>query len=275
MRWRWHVRAADGKVQLPHVDLMVCTACQLRCVGCTNFMGVLPMEIWPAEQVMRDIDAIARVAHAKVACLLGGEPTSHPKLVEIMRHTKAAGIGDRIQVLTNGMRLDRMRDDFWDELDWLKVSVYPGKTPDEAVQLAKDKQAEYGFELEFYIVEDDPFRAVLTDRPHDPGMAQAVYEGCWYKTHTRKVEQGYFFRCCTSPSISQTVLGLAPDVDGIALEGLTPAKLREFLDRKDHMESCTRCYGNMGPRLAVWEEVRNQDEWMAASIAPLPVLPST
>ena len=261
----------DARVQLPHIDLMVCTACQLRCVGCTNFMGVLPMEVWPADEVKADIDAAARVLHAKVGCLLGGEPTSHPKLIELMRHTAASGVCDRVQVLTNGMRLHRMRDEFWTELDWLKISIYPGKTPPANIDLAKQRQAEHGFQLEFYDVEGDPFRAVLTDRPHEGNGAQRTYNRCWYRTYTRKVERGYFYRCCTSPSISQTVLGLPPDADGIALDGLTPEQLQQFLDQPEHMQSCTRCYGNLGPRIPQWSEVRNQDEWMKASIVPLPM----
>ncbi len=257
-----------NRVELPHVDVMVCTACQLRCVGCTNFMGALPMEIWPFEAIVRDVDDAAKVMHAKVACLLGGEPTSHPRLVDIMRHTAASGLAERVQVLTNGMRLHRMPDEFWVELDWLKVSIYPGKTPADNVELAKREAAERGFKLEFYDVESDPFRAVLTDDPHTPEEAQKTYEGCWYKTFTRKIEQGYFYRCCTSPSISRTVLGLDADVDGIALDGLTPEALQAFLDRPDHMQSCTRCHGNLGPRLSTWTEERDKVEWMRQSAKP-------
>lgn len=259
------------KVQLPHVDLMVCTACNLKCVGCTNGMGIVPQEIWPLEDVLRDAEDAARVMHAEVVCLLGGEPTAHPHLVEIMRGVKRLGLGDRVQVLSNGMRLHRMKPEFWAELDWLKVSVYPGKTQPENVELAKRMSAEHGFELSFYDVASDPFRAVHTDRPHPPGGAQATYDGCWYKTFTRKIERGHFYRCCTSPSISQTILGLPPDADGIALDGLTPEALEEFLRRPDHMESCTRCYGNLGPRLPEWSEERDRGKWLDESMVPLPI----
>lgn len=259
-------------LEIPHVDLMVCTACQLRCVGCTNGMGVVPMEVWPFEDVLRDAERAAEVMHAGVVCLLGGEPTSHPQLVQIMRAVTRLGLGDRVQVLTNGMRLHRMRGEFWQELDWLKVSVYPGKTQPANVELAKSMQAEHGFQLDFYDVADDPFRAVLTDRKRTAEESQAVYAGCWYRTYTRKIERGHFYRCCTSPSISQAILGLAPDVDGIKLEGLTGKALREFLSRPEPMRSCERCYGNLGPRLEEWAEERaGLDEWIAASTVALPM----
>lgn len=258
----------DSRVELPHVDVMCLTACNLKCVGCTNFMGAIPMEVWPPEEVMADVERAARVMHAHVACLLGGEPTAHPHLLELMRGVAASGLADRVQVLTNGMRLHRMSGEFWAELDWLKISIYPGRTQPENIQLAQRMQREHGFQLEFYDVAQDPFRAVLTDRPHPPGGAQATYDNCWYRTYTRKIERGYFYRCCTSPQISQTILGLAPDVDGIRLDGLTVDALREFLGRREHMQSCTRCYGNLGPRLDGWSEERDRAQWLAASAVP-------
>lgn len=255
------------KVELPHVDIMALTACQLRCVGCTNAMGLVKMEVWPLDQITRDIDAAAEVLHANVACILGGEPLSHPKLLDIMRYAKASPLSDRVQVLTNGMRLHMMKDEFWEELDWLKISIYPGKTQPENVQLARTKAAELGFYLDFYDVAADPFRAVHRDHTASPEVAQKTYEGCWYKTYTRKIEQGYFWRCCTSPSISKEILGLPPETDGIALEGLTPDALRAFLAQPEHMQACTKCYGNTGPRMDGWSEEREKSRWLEASAA--------
>lgn len=257
-----------SRVDLPHIDVMVCTACNLKCVGCTNFMGVLPQEIWQAEQVEADITAAAKVMRAGCACILGGEPTAHKDLVRLMRFTAASGLADRVQVLTNGMRLHLMKPEFWDELTWLKISIYPGKTQPENVELANQKQREHGFQLDFYDVASDPFRAVLTKERRSYESAKATYDGCWYKTFTRKIEKGHFYRCCTSPSISQEILGLGPDADGIALEGLTPDALSEFLARPEPMSSCYRCHGNLGPRLDQWSEVRgDRDEWLRQSAA--------
>lgn len=259
------MKVADGRMELPHVDVMVCTACNLKCVGCTNFMGVWPQEIFPAEDVERDITAAAKITHAGVACLLGGEPTAHKDLVRLMRFTAASGLADTVQVLTNGMRLHRMKAEFWTELQWLKISIYPGKTQPENVELAKRMQREHGFQLDFYDVAADPFRAVLTPERRSDESAQRTFDGCWYKTFTRKIERGYFYRCCTSPSISQLVLELGPDADGIALDGLTPDALRGFLNQREPAKSCYRCHGNLGPRLNQWSEERNRDDWLRES----------
>jgi cyclic pyranopterin phosphate synthase len=255
------------KVQLPHVDVMVCTSCELRCVGCTNFIGVLPMQVWDYDLVVQDIENAAKAMHAEVACILGGEPLGHPRLVDLIRATKRSGLGDRVRVLTNGIRLHKMKPEFWVELEDLKISIYPGETPQSNIDLAVRMQAEHGFALEYKHVEADPFRAVLTPARRSDESAQATYDGCWYRTFTRKIEQGHFYRCCTSPQISQTVLGLPPDHDGIPLNGLTGERLQEFLDRPTFMESCTRCHGNMGPVLREWREERDKTKWLEVSAA--------
>lgn len=255
------------RVELPFVDVMVGTACDLRCVGCSNGMGLpgMHLQVFPFERVAADITAAARVMHAEIACLLGGEPLIHKRIVDLMRHTRESGLCDRVRVLTNGIRLHRMGDDFWAELQDLKISIYPGKTPPEALELASARQRAHGFDLSVYDVAADPFRAVHTREPRSPESAQQTYDGCWYKTFTRKIEQGHFYRCCTSPSISQTLMALPPDADGIPLDGLTPAALQTFLDRLTYMNACTRCHGNMGPRLGAWAEERDREKWLGRS----------
>lgn len=255
------------RVEIPHTDLLVATACQLACKSCTNLVGFIPQEIYDLDSLKAEIDAAAEVMHAHVLCLLGGEPLVHKQIVELMRYAKASDLSDRVQVLTNGMRLHMMGEDFWRELDWLKVSIYPGKTQPENVTLARTKAVEYGFFLDFYDVAADPFRAVHRRVPSSPEGAQRTYDGCWYKTFTRKIERGYFWRCCTSPTISKDLLGLPPSTDGIALDGLTPDALREFLAQPEAMASCAHCYGNTGPRLEGWSEVRgDKQRWLDESM---------
>jgi hypothetical protein len=255
-------------IELPLLDLMVCTACELRCCGCTNGMGMLHrLEVFPADEIERDITLAAEVMHAEIAVLLGGEPLGHPELVRLIRFTKASGIADRVRVLTNGIRLHKMPAEFWAEIEDLKVSIYPGKTPLGNIRLAHEMQQEHGFLLSFYDVAGDPFRAVHTPVARNDESAQQTWDGCWYRSNTRKIERGHFWRCCTSASISQTLLGLPPEHDGLPLEGMTTESLAAFLDRPVFMESCRRCHGNFGPWLEQWSEERDKSKWLTVSAA--------
>lgn len=256
------------KVSLPLLDCMVATACELRCNGCTNGIGMLErLHIFTRAEIERDIENAAKAIHTHVLVMLGGEPLVHPELVELIRFAKQSGIADKVRVLTNGIKLHRMKPDFWAELDDLKISIYPGKTPMENVALAGRMQAEYGFALDYKPVEQDPFRSVHTMTERTDEDAQRTFDGCWYRTFTRKIEQGFFWRCCTSPSISKTLLKLPPEHDGLALEGLTAEQLSDFLARDTFITSCTRCHGNNGPLMPVWGEERDKRRWLEVSAA--------
>jgi radical S-adenosyl methionine domain-containing protein 2 len=61
----------------------------------------------------------------------GGEPTLHPDLGRLLRHSKAQGL--TTSIVTNGFRLDALLDDHADVLDWVGLSVDSGK---EDVQAA-------------------------------------------------------------------------------------------------------------------------------------------
>lgn len=258
----------SDRVHLPLLDVMCCTTCELRCVGCTNLIGGLEkLRIFPPDEIERDVNNAARVIHADVAVLLGGEPLQHPMIVSLMRHTRKSGLADRVRVLTNGIRLHKMPPAFWDELQDLKISIYPGHTPPENIELAHAMQHAHGFALSFYDVAADPFRAVHTRGVRDDAGAQAVYDSCWYRHNTRKIEEGHFWRCCTSASISQTVMGLPPAHDGLPLDGLDVETLRAFLARPSFMESCRRCHGNTGPRIEQWSEERDKTKWLEVSAA--------
>lgn len=256
----------DGRVLLPHLDLVVGQACELRCVGCTNGMGMLEhLPMFPLADLVRDIRDATRAMVARKVCILGGEALLHRRLVAIMLAVRELGLGDVVQVLTNGLALHRMGEEFWTNLDWLKISVYPGRTPEANIALARERSAEHGFALDFYDVAADPFRAVHTREAKNQEAAQAAYDRCWYRQYTRKIEAGYFWRCCTSPSISRVILGQDPKVDGLALNGLTSEALVAFLDQPQAMSACTRCHGHAGPRLSGWSEERDRTRWLAAS----------
>lgn len=250
---------------MPLIDVMVGHACELRCRSCTNGIGLLPMTLFPVTAIERDIELAASVLHADVAVVLGGEPLMHPDLLRLMRSTRDSGIADSVRVLTNGIRLHRMPGEFWSELEDLRISIYPGETPAGNVALARERSQEHGFALSFYDVVNDPFRAVHTREARTDASAQETWLGCWYRSNTRKIEAGHFWRCCTSPHISQAILGLAPDVDGLPLDGITEESLEAFLARDTFMESCRRCHGNTGPQIA-WSEERDKTRWLEASV---------
>lgn len=96
--------------------------CNLRCTFC--YAGFPE-----ARQVLPVADAVALIAALRRAgtdkvTFVGGEPTLHPHLAELVRH--AHGLGLTTCVVTNGARLPKLLDDCDSQLDWVGLSVDSG-----------------------------------------------------------------------------------------------------------------------------------------------------
>lgn len=91
--WKLSVR------DTPHVSIETNLTCNLRCRACYNLDRTT---VKPLGLVLQEIDLALAWRRADAITLLGGEPTLHPALVEIVRHVARRGVTP--QLLTNGLR---------------------------------------------------------------------------------------------------------------------------------------------------------------------------
>lgn len=260
-------------INLAHLETNVTIACENRCISCNHFVSIQAHRfkssmVDPADLAV-DLFHFGRVAHVDAWAAIGGEPTLHPRLVEILRVARASGIADKIEVWTHGMNLKEMSDEFWQSFDVLVVSVYPGKLSDDDLIWIGAQCTEEGVELQIKDERRVPnFERLLESSQTDSATTQRKYEACFFKNYSRVLDGGYFFRCCTSPFIPSLLQGREFGADGLRVdESLTEQKLQEFLSRATFMESCRTCAG-LDPanrRFVPWREVRDPQEWLRAS----------
>lgn len=269
-----------SKVQLPHLESNVTIACTRRCVHCNHFVPaqvdrVKASMITPS-QLAEDLRHFGKVAHAKGYALIGGEPTLHPQLDLLCVLAKESRIADRLEIWTNGeplaQQLPRL-EDFWTApWDDLVVSAYPGVLNDADILYLKDRTETHGkvFHLKDERAHPNFTRLLVPDLPEytNPVQTQRRYDACWFKTYSRVLDFGYFYRCCTSPFIPQLLQGRPVGADGLKVdESLTVEKLETFLIRTGAMESCTRCAGRNTPEAAgvQWGEEKDPAAWLRKS----------
>ncbi|MBN1224220.1 MAG: radical SAM protein [Candidatus Aminicenantes bacterium] len=82
----------------PHATIETNRTCNLQCRSCYNLNKD---EMKSLSKVKEEIDLIVRKRNLQVITLLGGEPTLHPKLPEIVNYVKSKGL--LCQLLTNGI----------------------------------------------------------------------------------------------------------------------------------------------------------------------------
>ncbi|MBW2255127.1 MAG: radical SAM protein, partial [Deltaproteobacteria bacterium] len=85
--------------ETPHATIEPNTTCNIRCRACYS---IEEPEEKPLQQVFDEIDLAMSKRNLDAISLLGGEPSLHPDIVEIVRYVKSRGLV--CMLLTNGVR---------------------------------------------------------------------------------------------------------------------------------------------------------------------------
>jgi hypothetical protein len=90
----------NSEKEVPHITLEVNQACNLKCKGCYKDKQSFQK---PVDKLKEEIDLAIANRELETITILGGEPTLHPELPEIIKHIASKNI--RSFMLTNGSLL--------------------------------------------------------------------------------------------------------------------------------------------------------------------------
>lgn len=248
-------------LNIDHVETNITTACNNVCVGCNHYIPMQRPVFVDPDQIRHDLAAFGKAAHIRRYALIGGEPTLHKRIDDILEIACASGVVDTVEVWTNGARIQAMSGAFWTMVDEIDLTVYPGKSVD--ISWIEAKCAETGTELRIKNGAAD-FTTLLYRRTANEAEAAEMYRTCWYRTYCRVLDNGYFYRCCTSPFIPKLILGLDDGADGLPVEGITEDALLAYLGSAETPASCARCAGNSGAHIG-WRET-SRAAWLDESM---------
>lgn len=258
-------------ISLPHLETNITQSCQNRCVGCNHFVPMTVREfkssmLEPAE-LERDLGIFSKLVRVEGYAMIGGEPTLHPGLADLLYVAKRSGIADVLEVWTNGQEITG-GEQWWAYVEKLVVSRYPGKLSDEELGQIQRWCDERRVALRVIDEGAVPnFSRLLEPTPTDPETTRRKFGVCFFKGYSRVLDRGYFFRCCTSPYIPRLIQGRSFGDDGLRIdEATTEEDIHRFLGQSEPMEACRDCAGRevRGEPLA-WREVRDPEEWRKAS----------
>lgn len=246
-----------------HGESNICFVCQNSCVSCNHFAPI--RESWyalPAD-IDCDLNLAARVMHFKQYALIGGEPTLHPKLLEIIDIIRRSGITDRIQLATNGQNSERWSDELYAAIDDLQCAPYKLSEAEQFYLMEKCSK----FDVLLQWQPSTIFNYAAYKQPHSTERATELYQVCWYREFRQVIDSGYFYRCCVGRHIPEVLLGLPREDDAIALEGLTEEKLLAYLAQTETPRACYVCGAcNQAPEFA-WHEQPDRAKWLEESLA--------
>jgi hypothetical protein len=247
-------------IHLPHGETNITLACQNKCVSCNHF---IPLQApWFADPAVieRDLNTAAKVMHFGVYNTVGGEPTLHPRLVEILSIIRQSGIANRIEITTNGQNSDRWSDEIFRSIDSMIVTPY--KLTDAERAHIIDQCETYGVSLQFHPV---IFTQAAYKWKHPKDIAAQLYRHCWYAANRNVIDEGYFYRCCIGRFIPEVLLKQDRHVSGLALDCISEDTLRAYMTQSETPIECTVCASNCGERI-LWREQPDREAWLEESL---------
>lgn len=148
------IKAENKKAEkptLPYIETHLCDHCNLNCKGCGHHCNSVKEEIFTdIIQYTKDINELAKKIYIRQIRLMGGEPLLHPEVNKFMIETRKAFPKSDIRLVTNGILLPSMKEDFWQTCRANKIKIDLSKYPivgnkfSEYLDLLDDNDVELG-----------------------------------------------------------------------------------------------------------------------------------
>ena len=243
-------RLVDGLIVPPtHLELPAVDHCNLTCGGCNHASPAMPAWFADPDTVYRDFSVLAKVYRPSFIKVLGGEPLMHKNLSGVLEAARAAGMGSRLMLVTNGVLLHKAPDAVWEQVDEMELSIYPGvEGVEDNARLAKERMKAMGKRLTVYRY--GQFRATFSLKgTADQALIQKVYAACKMANYwgCHGVRDGYFYKCPQSMYAGR-LAGRIAESDRIALADrpTLQAELLAFANSLQPLAACAHCVGSVG-----------------------------
>lgn len=188
---------------LPQFEIHLVEHCNLNCKGCNNFSPIADKEFVDETIFSKEMERMGVLFSGYVGqiLLLGGEPLLHPNITNLMDIARINFPKTKIVIVTNGIKLKTMPDDFWDSCITNDIEISITKYPiiknyDGIEKVLNDNNVKYKFF-------DEP-RKTLEKVPVDLNGcldANKMWLKCFKAINCVSLKNGRLYPCSFAPNI--------------------------------------------------------------------------
>ena len=115
---------------IPRLEINLIDGCNLNCKACTHFSSLFSCEPnYTTDEYKQELDNLDKIGKYVRLRLLGGEPLLIKNLDKYLRITREKFPNTEIEVVTNGLMIDKVSDSVMRSLGetetYLTISLYP------------------------------------------------------------------------------------------------------------------------------------------------------
>lgn len=243
-------------------ELNICRTCNMSCRGCSHVAPIAKPDFLTPQKILADLSILATCCRVELIRLLGGEPLLHPDLSGILAAVRSSGITRSIRICTNGLALPKMADWFWEQVDEVCISEYPGRQlSPQATRLVLEKAATNGVDVHYLTIRHfrEPYAVQGTA---DISLVRRIYRTCQITHRWRcyTVDHGRFYKCPNAVFLPR-VIPVLEDTSGMRMttSTLMLGQLQEYLRATEPLPACQFCLGSVGRLIPHMEVPR--EEW--------------
>ncbi len=152
LKIKYAIRALIYGTTIPYFETNIVDHCNLKCIGCTHFSNISEPKF---------VDATILYIHlCRLNCIfgkiikfriLGGEPLLHPDIINILNLSRKALPYSKIELVTNGLLLDKMSEEFFRALHENNISIQISNYPPTQNKLKKLKEILSSFKIKYSV----------------------------------------------------------------------------------------------------------------------------
>ncbi len=112
-------------------DVSIVEHCNLNCAHCGSFAPLAQEEYLDVEHFKKDMERLSELTggEAHHIQILGGEPLLHPNINEFCKIARICFPVGIIRIVTNGLLIRNMNDDFWSNCIKYDINIAPTEYP--------------------------------------------------------------------------------------------------------------------------------------------------
>jgi organic radical activating enzyme len=283
------------KILVPAIEYFLTDTCNLRCENCAPNSPFLSDPNLPClNEFAESLSFLSRVVRSDELRVLGGEPLLNPDICKFLALARQSGIFDYIRVITNGLLLPKMSEDFWRLADIVRISEYPAtRAFFSELRLEWLRAVASRFQTKLEVVKNTHFlEATSNARIEDRAAVKRIFAACGeaHGWSCHLLYRNRLYRCSRVHTLDRYLSRIGvqhenfTDEDGMVIDGRRSlySELNEYLRSPEPLKACSFCFGTSGPLLEHRQLTVQQIRLQLASTAqqaslahsPLPILNS-
>jgi uncharacterized Fe-S cluster-containing radical SAM superfamily protein len=240
-----------NKLFLPTLQCDIVHHCNLSCCNCNHFAPYAKKYYVDSEVLGTDLAVLASSIHVACFDLLGGEPLLHPHLLDIIQTVRLSRLTEQIALFTNGLLLHRMKDTFWENIDRVTVTIYPGTQLRLEANLDYFQKKAETYGVLFSAGMCRHFREnYAINGTNDNQLIKRIFSTCHVAHIDRcyNLRDSFIFLCPHASFMYRVRKERTKHQDGIKIENTDSFRKRllEYLQSPHPLDACSYCLGSVG-----------------------------